>query len=252
MSLAIIKDEMRNVRTLALANGSAVVANQIVLQNAIVLVALLAAGAGVEIGYMYFGKVGFPKATGVSFAPGDDCYWDNNASNITTTPAGNTLCGICLLQNQNADTEIVMMLYPYAVFGTDAVAQSKATSAAALVSTAESQAVSVATTESTNKSIADSKAASLATQVSSGNSAALSEAASVATQVSSGNSAALSEAASVVAQDSAGNSANASAAASAAASLAAQVSAAISTALVASAAMSKLDSAAKSATWSGF
>lgn len=39
MSLAIIKDEMRNVRTLALANGSAVVANQIVLQNAIVLVA---------------------------------------------------------------------------------------------------------------------------------------------------------------------------------------------------------------------
>jgi hypothetical protein len=174
-------DEMRNVRTLSLAYGSAVVANQIVLQNNIVLVAIVKTReADEEIGYAYYGKMQFPKATGVSFAPGDDCYWDNSAKNITTTAGGNTLCGICLEQNQDADTAIVMMLYPFQTSITDNVAQSKASSAAALVSTAESQAVSVATAESTNKSIADSKAASLSAIASANLSTGNSNAASLA------------------------------------------------------------------------
>jgi hypothetical protein len=62
--------------------------------------------------FMYLGKVIFPKVAGTAFAPGDKCYWDAGAGNITKVTPGNTLCGMCLEDAALADTTIVFMLYP--------------------------------------------------------------------------------------------------------------------------------------------
>jgi predicted RecA/RadA family phage recombinase len=75
-------------------------------------VAVNTALANVENAYVYLGKAIFPKVAGTAFAPGDKCYWDAAAGNITKVTSGNTLCGMCLEAAALADTTIVFMLYP--------------------------------------------------------------------------------------------------------------------------------------------
>jgi len=116
MALASGYDSIRNSKTLLLAHTSAVVAGEIIVSNGNVLIAVGAADANVENAYIYLGKAIVPKVTGTVFAPGDKCYWDAAAGNITkVTAGGNTLAGICVEPALSADTVIVMMILPNAL-----------------------------------------------------------------------------------------------------------------------------------------
>lgn len=118
-----------------LAHSAAVALKEIILSGTKVLIACNAALISVENSYVYEGVVNMPKATGVTFAPGEKCYWDNSAKNITSVSGGNTLCGICLKDSLTADTTIEMFLRQYNTEVTDATADSKAASAGAQAST---------------------------------------------------------------------------------------------------------------------
>jgi predicted RecA/RadA family phage recombinase len=115
MALASGYDSIRNARTLLLAHTSAVVAGEIIVSNDNVLIAVGTADANVENAYIYLGKAIVPKVTGTAFAPGDKCYWDSSAGNITKVTGGNTLAGICVEPAGSDDTAIVMMILPNAL-----------------------------------------------------------------------------------------------------------------------------------------
>jgi predicted RecA/RadA family phage recombinase len=112
MVTGTLADSIQNARVLKLAHSAAVTAGDIIVSNGNVLIAVNDALINVENTYVYLGKAIIPKVAGTAFDPGDKCYWDAGAGNITKVTGGNTLCGICLEAVLAATTTIVVMLYP--------------------------------------------------------------------------------------------------------------------------------------------
>lgn len=108
----IVRDSIQNARTLKLAHSAGVTAGDIIVSNGNVLVAVATALISTLAAYVYMGRVCFPKVSGTAFVPGDKCYWDPVAGNITKVTTANTLAGICVEAAGSADTEIEMFLMP--------------------------------------------------------------------------------------------------------------------------------------------
>jgi predicted RecA/RadA family phage recombinase len=112
MATGTVADSIQNARVLKLAHSAAVTAGDIIVSNGNVLIAVNTALINVVNAYVYLGKAIMPKVAGTAFDPGDKCYWDAAAGNITKVTGGNTLCGICLEAELAGATTIVIMLYP--------------------------------------------------------------------------------------------------------------------------------------------
>ena len=112
MPTGTIADTIQNTRTLLLAHTVGVTAEDIIVSNNNLLVAVNTALANAPNAYVWMGKVIFPKATGKTFSPGDRVYWDAGAGKITDVASGNTFCGLCIEPAASADTSIVLYLLP--------------------------------------------------------------------------------------------------------------------------------------------
>ncbi len=112
MGDAIFRDSLANLRTLRTALAALVTPN-LIIDAASVLVAVEAAGAGVENTYVYRGKLGVPKAAGAGtgFAAGAKVYWDPVGDVCTPVAGALNLMGIAVEDAADADTEAIVMLH---------------------------------------------------------------------------------------------------------------------------------------------
>ncbi|MDH4319882.1 MAG: hypothetical protein OEV73_00135 [Desulfobulbaceae bacterium] len=76
--LATPRDGVQHLRTRKHTHNAAVAANEIIVVNGDILIAVSAALANVENVYIYRGRASFPKTTGASsaIADGKECFWD--------------------------------------------------------------------------------------------------------------------------------------------------------------------------------
>lgn len=90
------------------AHGSQTVADTFYLINGVPMLALNDAAADDDNVFVHEAdKVRVPKNAGEAWTPGDRIYWDNSASNFTTSAAAgaNTIAGYVAEDAASADTE---------------------------------------------------------------------------------------------------------------------------------------------------
>jgi len=111
MPTANIRTGSSHIATLLYAAAGAVAVGDIALVNLQVLIAMSAGLAGEAIAYAYQArKVEFPKTAALAINAGDVVYWDNAASEVNKTAAGNTKCGMCVEDAAAADAVVVIDL----------------------------------------------------------------------------------------------------------------------------------------------
>ena len=113
MATATVIDAITNVRTVPYTHGVATVPGTIVLGNGNVLIAINAKALSVENAYVIEGKVTMPKTSGLAINMGDAVYWDDGASEVNKTVAGNTACGHCVKSAGASDTTVDIFLRGY-------------------------------------------------------------------------------------------------------------------------------------------
>lgn len=90
----------------------ATVAKVIHVHNAKAFIPLNSADAGASNEHVFQSEVSdVAKATGEAWAVGQLLYWDNTNKRITTTSAGNTLCGQALQPALAPDTVSPIFLF---------------------------------------------------------------------------------------------------------------------------------------------
>lgn len=77
--IADVLDGVTNVRTLKLAHSAAVEANQIIISNGQILVAVNKKDAAQDNAFIYRSRLELPKETDLVVAVGDILYWDPSA-----------------------------------------------------------------------------------------------------------------------------------------------------------------------------
>lgn len=112
--IATPRDGVNNLKTMKLAHAAAVLAGEIIVANGNILVAVNAADANVENIYVYRGRVGFPKATGVStaIAANAKVYWDatNGVATVDAAAGANKMIGTTVEAAGDTDVEVLAML----------------------------------------------------------------------------------------------------------------------------------------------
>lgn len=106
---AIPRGGVNQLRTLKLAHTAAVEAEEVIVSNGQVLVAVNAAEADAENTYIYRGPVEFPKEASLAVAVGDVCYWVAANHNINKTNT-NVKTGICIEAALAADSVVLVEL----------------------------------------------------------------------------------------------------------------------------------------------
>lgn len=107
---AIVRGGVNQVRTLKLAHTAAVEAEEVIVSNGQVLVAVNAAEANEENTYVFRGPVEFPKSPAVAAGVGDVYYFDVADGNVNESATDNFKVGICIEAAAQAATAVLIEL----------------------------------------------------------------------------------------------------------------------------------------------
>ena len=108
-----LRTRLENAKTLVATTGAneTVSAGQMTVVSDTIGVVVEDAGHSSPFVLVYEAeKIVAPKATGVSFGPGDKVYFDGTARKVTAVAPGNTLCGVALAAAGSNDTEVLIDL----------------------------------------------------------------------------------------------------------------------------------------------
>lgn len=113
MAKGYIRSGSEEIQTLKATIATAYTANDLLLNNGLVLLAMNDSAISTEAVYAYAApKVQVPKEAALAINPGDLVYWVNANNNVNKTSAGNTKCGICVSAALAADTTVLIELRP--------------------------------------------------------------------------------------------------------------------------------------------
>ena len=108
MATGKITTSLQNARTMKYIHNAAVAADDVVVGNGHVLIAVNAALINTEGIYVFRGRAYFPKEASLAINPGDVCYWVAANGNVNKTAAGNTKVGICVEPAAAPDTDVLI------------------------------------------------------------------------------------------------------------------------------------------------
>ncbi len=108
-----LRTKLESAKTLKAATDSSTThsAGDMILVGSTVGVVVEDVGTNSDFVLVYEAeKIVVPKATGISFAPGDLVYFDGAAGKVTSEATGNTKCGRALQTAGTADDEALIDL----------------------------------------------------------------------------------------------------------------------------------------------
>lgn len=106
-----IRGSLADVKTIKYTYASATTKDTIYLINGRPMLAVNSANASTPNTFVYAGRIEYTKATG-AWTAGVDVYWDDTASNFTTTVGTNAHAGIAAEDAASGATTGIIDLIP--------------------------------------------------------------------------------------------------------------------------------------------